>query len=339
MMDHTSGDPAPTTAALVRAPIPDSEAGTDVLPAPRSTDLVLARAHLRLGSLSLARAELEILAGRGALDTQGHVDLAEARWRTGDLQGAGAAASIAMAAGEDLAILLAIAAETAAALGRPNEARRLAGRAMEGVQGPIDDLFAGMPRSGVWPADAAEPAPTTGTLFHHEPTTGPKRRAGDADLDVTMMRASPPDEPRDPGGATLTLGFWDPDGSDDMFANAQPDPGSELEAARAALVAGALDDATLRFGLALRFAPALAPAVLEATDGVATPAINVVRGDAFRLVGLEIEARRAYAAAAWSGAHDRRRHAEREIDDAAESAGSVDARSPEAVPDDPAPDA
>ena len=37
------------------------------------------------------------------------------------------------------------------------------------------------------------------------------------------------------------------------------------------------------------------------------PALNVVRGDAFRLVGLETEARRAYASAAWSGSRDRRR--------------------------------
>jgi geranylgeranyl diphosphate synthase type I len=36
--------------------------------AERDADLTLARIHLLLGSLSLARAELETLAGRGALD-------------------------------------------------------------------------------------------------------------------------------------------------------------------------------------------------------------------------------------------------------------------------------
>ena len=41
--------------------------------------------HLRLGSLALARVELETLAGVGALDDAGPVDLAEVRWRTGDL--------------------------------------------------------------------------------------------------------------------------------------------------------------------------------------------------------------------------------------------------------------
>ena len=71
-----------------------------------------------------------------------------------------------------------------------------------------------------------------------------------------------------------------------------PDPAGELDAGRAALRAGSIDEAVLRFGLALRLAPALAPAVLEATDGVrGPPPINVVRGDAYRQVGLETEAR------------------------------------------------
>ena len=153
------------------------------------------------------------------------------------------------------------------------------------------------------------------------------------------MRADPPEAAEDGAGSTITLGFWGPDGADDMAVHAQPDPARELEAARAALVAGAFEDATLRFGLALRLAPALAPAVLEATDGVATPAINVVRGDAYRLVGLEIEARRAYAAAAWSGARDRRHKAEREIAASAEAAASSGAISPEAIQDGPTPDA
>ena len=55
----------------------------------RAADLVLARLHLRLGALALARAELETLAGRDALDDDGLTDLAEVRWRTGDLVGAG----------------------------------------------------------------------------------------------------------------------------------------------------------------------------------------------------------------------------------------------------------
>lgn len=298
MMDHDG-----PVANIMTTDDPARVDGT----APRPVDLVLAHTHLRLGSLALARAELEILAGQGVLDIPGHVDLAEARWRTGDLSGAGEAASVALGAGEDAPVALAIAAEVAAALGRPNEARRLATKAMEAAVGPIDHLFAGMPRSGVWPADAAEPPPTAGTLFHHEPAQGPTRRVGDSDTDLAALRAPSTEGRPTPAAPPLTLGLWDPDAADDEANAQQPDPAGELEAARAALVSGALDDAALRFGLALRLAPALAPAVLEATDGVSTPAINVVRGDAFRLVGLETEARRAYAAAAWSGARDRRR--------------------------------
>jgi len=275
--------------------------------APRAAPLALARMHLRLGSLALARAELEILAGEEALDPAGQVDLAEARWRTGNLTAAGAAASVALESGEEGPIALAIAAEAAAALGRPNEARRLANKALERVKGPIDGLFAGMPRSAVWPADADEPPPTAGTLFHQEPAPPANRRAGDTDPGVTAARASAADEGQGPtGGAPLTLGFWDADGGGEIARNDLLDPAGELDAARAALMAGSLDEAALRFALALRLAPALAPAILEATDGVPGPAVSVIRGDAFRQVGLETEARRAYAAASWSGARDRR---------------------------------
>jgi tetratricopeptide (TPR) repeat protein len=287
-------------------------ASAEPAPVLRPAPLALARAHLRLGSLALARAELEILAGEHALDLPGQVDLAESRWRTGDLTAAGAAASIALEAGEDAPVALAIAAEAAAALGRPNEARRLANLAMERVHGPIDGLFAGMPRSAVWPADPDEPPPTAATLFHQEPAPAIDLRAGDRDPGVTAARVPLNDDrPDTTDGAPLTLGFWDADSGSDVRRYDLPDPAGELDTARAALLAGSFDEAALRFALALRMAPALAPAILEATDGVPGPAISVIRGDAYRQVGLEAEARRAYAAAAWSGARDRRGHARR----------------------------
>jgi len=273
----------------------------------RPPALALARAHLRLGLLALARTELEILAVDRGLDAAGQVDLAEVRWRTGDLPAAGAAASLALESGDTGAMALAIAAEAAAALGRPNEARRLANQAMERIDGSVDALFAGMPRSAVWPADADEPPPTAGTLFHHEPPATTNLRAGDTDPSVAAARAAGADRPGDgTHGASVALGFWDADGAAADARNDMPDPAGELDAARAALLAGALDEAVLRFTLALRLAPALAPAVLEATDGLTGPAVSVVRGDAYRQVGLEAEARRAYAAAAWSGDRDRR---------------------------------
>lgn len=300
-------------SARSRPAAPDP-AAAESAPAPRPAPLALARMHLRLGSLALARTELEILAGEGALDTGGQVDLAEARWRTGDLPGAGAAASVALEAGDDGPMALAIAAEAAAALGRPNEARRLANLAMERLDGPVDALFAGMPRSAVWPADVGEPAPTPATLFHQEPPPAVSLRAGETDTSVTAARASASaggEQPEPVMGGPLTLGFWDADGGQDLPRNDLPDPAGELDAARAALAAGSLDEAVLRFSLALRLAPSLAPAILEATDGVPGPAVSVIRGDAYRQVGLEAEARRAYAAAAWSGSRDRRGRARR----------------------------
>jgi len=81
----------------------------------RSPDLVLARLHLRLGSLSLARAELETLAGKDMLDADGVVDLAEARWRTGDITGAGEAAALVIDDDDGPLLALVVAAEAAAA--------------------------------------------------------------------------------------------------------------------------------------------------------------------------------------------------------------------------------
>ena len=133
--------------------------------APRSVDLVLARTHLRLGSLGLARTELETLAGRGALDDDATRDLAEARWRTGDIGGAGEAAAAWLEQQPDDILGLVIAAEAQAALGRPAEARRLAGRAMEAADGSLDPVFAGMQRSAIWPVEPGTSVGQTGVLF------------------------------------------------------------------------------------------------------------------------------------------------------------------------------
>ena len=321
----------------------------------RITDLVLAHVHLRTGALALARTELEMLAGAGTLDGPGWVDLAEVRWRTGDLAGAGEAATAALNRAGDEPVALVVAAEAAAAFGRPNEARRLAMLAMDGLGATVDAVFAGMPRSAVWPADAAEPPPTPATLFQQDPITQPVRRAGDSDaLVTTALRGQAGDHPTSAAlsRSPATPGFWDVDAGVEPASPDLPDPAEELDAAAHALGAGRLDEAALRFALTLRLAPALAPAVLEATDtvarmgsaagpGPAGPALSVVRGDAFRLVGLETEARRAYAMAAWSGARDRRRgRLDRPEAAAVETAPAVTpagASSTEAPPDGAAP--
>ncbi len=105
----------------------------------------------------------------------------------------------------------------------------------------------------------------------------------------------------------MTLGFWDDDETVDPGPIGLPDPAAELEAGRAALVAGSDDEAALHLGLALRLAPALAPAVLEATAGARGPVVAMVRGDAYRLAGHEAEARNAYADASHGGPPERRK--------------------------------
>jgi tetratricopeptide (TPR) repeat protein len=272
----------------------------------RRTELVLAHAHLVLGSHALARSELEALFGLGLLDPQALADLAEVRWRTGDLTGAGEAASAALLDDAEYPVALVIAAEAAAALGRPSEARRLALRAMACATGSIDSIFAGMPRSAVWPADADEPPPTAPTLFDRAPQPGGRpsgrpegggSRAGDAVAGRAPAQVAP---------IPVTRGFWDEDGPETPDEEEQPDPAAELERGRAALVAGRLDEAVLRLGIALRLAPALAPAILEATAGARSPSLVIVRGDAYRLAGHEAEAREAYLVAAQGGLPERR---------------------------------
>ena len=92
----------------------------------RGADLRVARLHLRGGSHALARAELEALAGRDDLDRDGILDLAEVRWRTGDLAGAGVAAAAWLedgdAGGESGALAHVISAEAAVARGAPDAA-------------------------------------------------------------------------------------------------------------------------------------------------------------------------------------------------------------------------
>jgi tetratricopeptide (TPR) repeat protein len=243
------------------------------------------------------------MAGMGLLDTGGIIDLAEVRWRTGDLLGAGEAASAALRDDPEHPIALVIAAEAASALGRPTEARRLADKAIRASRGSLDAIFAGMPRSGIWPADAAEPPPTAPTLFDREP------EAALPGASAVAPGHHPPVTERRPSAAPtpLTLGLWEAEDGAESAATPPPDPAAELEAGREALIAGSIDQAVLHFSLALRLAPALAPAVLEATDGARGAALTMVRGDAYRLAGHEAEAQQAYVIAAHGGLPERRR--------------------------------
>ncbi|MEX2183893.1 MAG: hypothetical protein WEC14_05560 [Chloroflexota bacterium] len=256
----------------------------------RSADLELARLHLRLGSLALARAELETLAGRDALDDDGLVDLAEVRWRTGDVTGAGEAAQAILGDADDGPLLaLVVAAEAAMVRGRPTESRRLAERAVAAAGATLDAVFAGMPRAAVWPPDPADLPPPDPTLFDVA-TIGSAGLVTDADLSPDAATA------RDPA----SLALWDDldVGADEASAALDlPAPDAELERGRDALVAGRHDAAAVHLGLVLRLSPVLAPAVLDLVGADRSAELAFVRGDAYRLVGRELEARRAFARA------------------------------------------
>ncbi|HEX7472121.1 MAG TPA: hypothetical protein VF323_03495 [Candidatus Limnocylindrales bacterium] len=280
----------------------------------RTADQRMATLHLRTGSLSLARAELETMAGDGVLDDEALIDLAEVRWRTGDLPGAGEAADAYLEAGHETTMGLVIAAEAQAALGRPGEARRLADRAIGRADRSLDGIFAGLPRSSIWPREAgvevvAQPEALgiagssaarrvagvgSGTTAEASGSAGAGEGSGTADHSAPggsgptdpADHASPADAASDrrpvpaPGSGTL------PDGS------------RALHAAEAALAADDPASAAIQLALALRVAPALAPAVLDLARDREGPAFDLIRGDAFRLVGREGEARRSFAAAA-----------------------------------------
>lgn len=277
----------------------------------RSPDLVLARLHLRLGSLSLARAELETLAGKDMLDAEGVIDLAEARWRTGDITGAGEAAALVIDDEDGPVLALVVAAEAAAARGRPTEARRLAAKALAAANGTIDAIFAGMPRSPAWPPDPAAPPPSPTTMFD-QPHPG-RGAGGRGDRASRVERASAP--AADPVAVDLGsgesedggAGLWDEHLAAAAEAEAEsqaaidaslPTGDEALDLGREALESGDIDSAALQLALLLRIAPALAPAVLDLIGDRHEPGLAFVRGDAYRLVGRELDARRAYADAA-----------------------------------------
>jgi hypothetical protein len=105
---------------------------------------------------------------------------------------------------------------------------------------------------------------------------------------------APPSRELDAAGPAAR-GLWDDQA--DLVADL-PDPVASLEAGRAALTEGDSPTAALHLALSLRLAPTLAPAILALLEGVDGPELTLVRGDAFRLVGHEREARVAFASVA-----------------------------------------
>jgi hypothetical protein len=237
------------------------------------------------------------MAGRNALDDQGIRDLAEVRWRTGDLAGAGDAAAAYLEGEPDDVLTLVIAAEMQAHLGRPGEAKRLAGRALAESSGPIDALFAGMPRSSVWPVDTGGPVEQAPLLFADLGVPAATWAVAAPD-EATPADRSEGEEAGAAGPAGLEAvgpGLWE--AHEGTIAQALPDPTELLARARIALDADRPGQAAAGLALALRAEPALAPAVLDLIAGRPEPVLALVRGDAHRIVGHEAEAMRDFAAA------------------------------------------
>ena len=269
-------DPAPSTG----------DAG-DAGDAARSVadDLRLARLHLRTGLHRIARAELETLAGSGDLDRAGILDLAEVRWRTGDLRGAGeaAAAYLALTARAGAApsgpLAHVIVAEASAARGHLPEAEDAVGAALalyaaagiadDDVPRALDALFSGIEPQAPWPEAAlrVDSAAAADTL----PGADRGALAVPAPLDVA-------------------------------------EPVRELLGeAEDALLEGDSSGAGVALALVLRLDPARAGDVVALLDragadpatagAVAAPSLALVRGDALRAIGRDDLARVAYAEA------------------------------------------
>jgi hypothetical protein len=265
----------------------------------RLDDIRIARVHLRLGQLTLARAELEDLLRRDALDGNGLAVLAEARWRTGDGDAAAQAAVAHLDAGGSDDVALCIAAEAAALDGRASDARDLMDRLPVADAATLDAIFAGLPRRAPWPTapvertdlgelrreaasriDAGRPGPA----IDRPADRAPARGASD-DEGPTGMAA--PAAPRRPAPAAARR------------IKAQLDPLAELARAKAELETRP-ERAFLRLALVLRHDPTLAPSVLDALHLRREPTAALLRGDAQRLLGRHLEAEAAFDAAAES---------------------------------------
>lgn len=269
--------------------------------------------------LPIARAALEQMAGAGTLDTEALVDLAEVRWRSGDLEGAAEAARAHQSFGGQEPIADLILAEALLHAGRQPEARHHVEVLASRVGPAIDLLFAGEGRSGSPPgaqepwvdAGAGEPgrfgllvggrevaSPTPDTWrplpSASQPVHAPAASAASAAARIPdrQVESSRPGEQVEPARRA-------PLGSPVSGRTA----GHELEAVERLLAEGRHQAATERLAVLLRLDPALAPIVLSLADRAVAAgragaegltALHVVRGDAYRSMGREIEADAAY---------------------------------------------
>ncbi|MGD8485587.1 MAG: hypothetical protein PVG27_06420 [Chloroflexota bacterium] len=300
--------PISVPAATSDAPLPGPTDDQATAPE-RTADARLARVHLRGGMLTLSRAALEGMAGAGTLDREAMADLAEARWRSGDVEGAAEAARAHQASGGDEPIALLIMAEDLARGGQEVEAAAIATAVGERVDGAVEQLFAFEPRSHVWPpmdegwmsVEAAEPG-RFGLLVGGSEVAAPSSETWR--VAPLLQPPQPPLAPA-PGGRG---GLDHPGGATSAAAVVMSGliAGEELETVEQSVSRGDISGATQRLAVLLRLDPALAPIILSAADRTVSvapldsrdlPALHLVRGDAYRALGRDNEAAAAYQAA------------------------------------------
>jgi hypothetical protein len=288
---------------------------------PRTANARLSRLHLRGGLLTLARAELEQMAGTGSLDREALVDLAEARWRSGDLDGAAEAAEAHLAIGGDEPMALLIVAEEAERRGRILDARQRATLVQQRVGEGIERLFAGEHRSTVWPAAAPSWMDTGATA------------AGRWGLLVGGAEVADPDPgtwPTAPGalGDDMAIPYIDATGraaagargsgstgagvTTAQLEEARRESAEHLDAAEHDLARGDIAAMVDRLALLLRLDGTLAPVILSIAeraigDVADAPrdmalttnlaSLQLLRGDIYRGLGRDMEAADAYQAA------------------------------------------
>jgi hypothetical protein len=238
----------------------------------------------------LARAELERMAAAGSLDVSALADLAEVRWRNGDLMGAGQAASAHLAAGGEEPMAMIISAEALDHDGHLLDSRALAARALERVGGQVDRSFAGQPRSSVWPPAGPTPQPLGPETMTWGGLAG-GREDPDPDRSVWAAAAATSDPP--------TLDVPNPDAGVELGRAAA----RELAAIEEAIASQRLTGVAERLGLLLRADGALAPLILAradqalaagSNDDPAVAALHLVRGDAYRELGRGSDATAAF---------------------------------------------
>jgi hypothetical protein len=255
------------------------------------------------------------------LDREALADLAEARWRSGDLEGAAEAAEAHLATGGEEPLAHLIVAEEAERQGRILDARRHAAEVQRIVGAGLERLFAGEPRSTAWPAAlppwtdarASEPgrwgllvggsevsSPGAGTWEPH-----PQGSEHPAGVPVGPGAPGPSQVPAPPAWpiADSPVGAGSRPGSMNALMDAGRAAGRELDTIEQELAAGQVASVAGRLAILLRLDPALAPMIISlaeraaaaATHDAATyAALQLVRGDAYRTIGRELEATDAY---------------------------------------------